>query len=191
MDHGTGCEQLAQLLCGLVGINGAGARQQYGKLFAADTCRQFAGTREAILQRFGHHLQALVAHGVAVGVVVELEEIHIAHQYGQRLPQTACAAEFDFLDFIEMAPVRQPGEWVATRQLFQADVGLAQLGRALVDQIGQMVTVCGQIALVLMLSVEVGRQVALQVVDTRFEQAQFVVAQSRPVEMHGLMEVGG
>ena len=93
---------------------GIHAGQQYDEFLAAEPRDHLAGTGKHVPERIGYPLQALVALRMAVVVVVTLEKIHVAHQHGQGLAETHRAAEFDFLDFVEMPAIGQAGQRVTT-----------------------------------------------------------------------------
>ena len=86
------------------------------------------------------------------------------------------AAHFDDPHLIKMPPVGKAGQWVGTGQALQPGIGGLQFGGTLIHQVGQPIPVLGQLVLIALLALQVVCQTALQLVDSRNQLGQFVLA---------------
>lgn len=97
------------------------------EFLAAETRGEIARLAEAALDGRRDLLEHAVARHVAVRVVVQLEVVDVDHQQRQLAALARAAPPFRGEVFVEIAPVRQPGQAVGMREAPQLEIGFEQL----------------------------------------------------------------
>ncbi len=95
-----------------------GPGQHHGELVAAQA-RHDVGLAHLAVQAVGDLLEQVVAHGVAEGVVDQLEIVEVDEQHGGNILVAPCLRDDLFEAHLEQHAVGEPGEFVAVRAQFQ------------------------------------------------------------------------
>ena len=117
------CHGLAYPFGNAEGLFFAGLRHDNGKFFASVAKNFIRWPQQHSAHGFGHTGKAVVARKVPVGIVVELEVIHINHGHAHNTSFACQPPHFFLQGFVKVAAVEYAGEVVLDANFFQLVVG--------------------------------------------------------------------